>query len=1137
MSAQDDVHKNCGCGCGTFTCGCCAGVEPLTPQSTVNRPGLASLVYRAGTHGSFLATMSAQLSMHEFPAGIGFDGNPREAARPLGALSKRASTDPSVAMLDAWAAVGDVLTFYQERIANEGYLRTATEMRSMHELARLVGYRPRPGVAASLYLAYTIDSNTPEEVVIPRGARSQSVPGPGEAAQSFETGAELRARARWNDLKLRLEQPQTVDSIRNRRAVYLKGVTTGLLPGDPLLVVIAGTPSVMRILEVLPDNDKQVTLVKAEAWSIASGRGEPRTAPRLDRLQDVLRRAPQGAVARGIVDGVRSVIARAAEAEPGNALPRAMVRNADQVIAERIGSLSLPARNLRSWAERVREELAATVQPEAATPAPAAPLPAAAPRAAKGRDPIADVVNLLVRPGSRPRANPLDLPRSLDADFSPTSDAGLKLLGAVAPHIKPVLEPALSGQIDPKTRQTIEVHAFRVRAGVFGRNTPKRQEITQGNRVRTEVIGEWPIVEITPFPVAGNDDRFQVTRIVESERAIYLDTHYDGIVPDSWVFVDSSAVVIDPSTVTPTPAPLVLPAVEQLITRATGVRAKISRSEYGMSADTVRLDLAGSWLKIGTTVGTGLDQDRAQADVDRDFRVVRGTAVYARSEKLELALEPIEEEFCDGSAEEKPAELDGLYPDLEPGRFVVVSGDRADLGDAAVVRASEALMVRAVRHDVRAADKPVPWTDEIARRPAQPPDKLTEDRPHTFVWFDKPLSYCYRRATVSIRANVVKATHGETRNETLGSGDASRPQQSFTLKQFPLTFLAAPTATGADSTLEVFVNDVRWHEKPSFVMGAPGDHIYVTRADEAGKNTVIFGNGIEGSRLPTGAENVKAVYRNGIGKPGNVRPGQVSLLVTRPLGVKEVINPLRAAGGADCESRDQIRRNSPNAVMALDRLVSVRDYADFARAFAGIGKAAAAELPDGSRTVVHVTIAGSDDVPIDRDSDLFLNLRRALRRLGDPFQPIELALRELLILVLSAKLRIHPDHQWPIVAAAVRARLFEQFGFERRELAYGIAASEVFAAIQAVPGVLFVDLDSFGAVSAMVPDDEAEGGLRPRTPEEIAAGVTAIVTGTVQPAVIALPARRSDDGFAIFPAQLAVLLPDAPDTVVLNRIE
>src|SRR6185295_18417064 len=97
----------------------------------------------------------------------------------------------------------------QERIANEGYLRTATERRSVLELARMLGYQPRPGVASSVYLAYTLDDNFKEEITIPKSARSQSLPGPGELPQSFETSEALKARATWNNLKPRMTQPQT----------------------------------------------------------------------------------------------------------------------------------------------------------------------------------------------------------------------------------------------------------------------------------------------------------------------------------------------------------------------------------------------------------------------------------------------------------------------------------------------------------------------------------------------------------------------------------------------------------------------------------------------------------------------------------------------------------------------------------------------------------------------------------------------------------------------------------------------------------------------------------------------------------------------------------------------------------------
>src|SRR5687768_7905181 len=119
--------------------GCCEGLLTATPVLVENRPGLSAIAHRIGTHTGFFQSMQAALS------------SPMQAS--LAGLKTRESDDPSIAFLDACAAADDVLTFYQERIANEAYLRTATERLSLVHLARLIGYEPRPGVAASTYLA------------------------------------------------------------------------------------------------------------------------------------------------------------------------------------------------------------------------------------------------------------------------------------------------------------------------------------------------------------------------------------------------------------------------------------------------------------------------------------------------------------------------------------------------------------------------------------------------------------------------------------------------------------------------------------------------------------------------------------------------------------------------------------------------------------------------------------------------------------------------------------------------------------------------------------------------------------------------------------------------------------------------
>src|SRR5262245_50701396 len=115
-------------------CGCCLGLSTQTPMQVYNRPGLTAVTYRVGTYAQFKHTILARLS------------SSGQAA--LRDLKTRDDYDVSIALLDAWATVADVLTFYQERFLNESYLRTARERLSVLELVRLIDYELRPRAAA-----------------------------------------------------------------------------------------------------------------------------------------------------------------------------------------------------------------------------------------------------------------------------------------------------------------------------------------------------------------------------------------------------------------------------------------------------------------------------------------------------------------------------------------------------------------------------------------------------------------------------------------------------------------------------------------------------------------------------------------------------------------------------------------------------------------------------------------------------------------------------------------------------------------------------------------------------------------------------------------------------------------------------
>jgi len=166
------------------TCNCCTPGVPFTPTAIDNRPGLSAIAYRVGTYGSFRETMLEAIA-----------GTPE-----LAGLTTRQDDDDTITFIDLWAALLDVLTFYQERYANEVFLRTAQQPESLRRLARLLDYRPQPGVAALADLAFTLDAGT--RVQIPIGLRVQSMPAQNQPPQTYETQQAITADARFNRLRI-----------------------------------------------------------------------------------------------------------------------------------------------------------------------------------------------------------------------------------------------------------------------------------------------------------------------------------------------------------------------------------------------------------------------------------------------------------------------------------------------------------------------------------------------------------------------------------------------------------------------------------------------------------------------------------------------------------------------------------------------------------------------------------------------------------------------------------------------------------------------------------------------------------------------------------------------------------------------
>jgi predicted phage baseplate assembly protein len=392
-----------------------------------------------------------------------------------------------------------------------------------------------------------------------------------------------------------------------------------------------------------------------------------------------------------------------------------------------------------------------------------------------------------------------------------------------------------------------------------------------------------------------------------------------------------------------------------------------------------------------------------------------------------MPIDDILEEKNGENAGAKSLMLDRMVLGLRGGQPLTLTGEQADA--AGIIR-NEILVIEDISH---------------------------EDG-YTRIFFRDRLKYRYIRKTVTLNANTALATHGETIHEVLGSGDGSKANQRFLLKKAPLTYVSAPTTYGIESTLEVRINDVLWEEKPSlYGLDARSEHYLVSIDDDARAN-VIFGDGKSGARLPSGTENIVAVYRSGTGNEGEVGSGSLTLLQTMPQGIKAVTNPLPAAGAKDPEKLEMARINAPRTVLTVDRMVSLSDFEYFARSFGGIGKASAVALRDEDKRLVHITVADENGKTID--GNLKANLVNAIRASCDPVQQVAVGDFIPATFSVQAKILVDTRYLFENVKKNVERALLDTFTFEWRDFSQPVTAAEVLREIQKVEGVIAVDLDS-----------------------------------------------------------------------------
>lgn len=184
------------------------------PAVLFNPPGQDAIAYRVGDYITFRRALLQSL----------VNENELTQWRP------GAKRDLALQLVEWWAYLADILTFYNERIANETYLRTADLPESVQGLIQILGYRPRPGIGARGVVAALI--NSPKLFTLPQGFQIQSKPGPGKQPQIFELDV---------DTQIQILDAIAAEPLPNLNLdssnVLLKGSVTTVKVGDEVILL------------------------------------------------------------------------------------------------------------------------------------------------------------------------------------------------------------------------------------------------------------------------------------------------------------------------------------------------------------------------------------------------------------------------------------------------------------------------------------------------------------------------------------------------------------------------------------------------------------------------------------------------------------------------------------------------------------------------------------------------------------------------------------------------------------------------------------------------------------------------------------------------------------------------------------
>lgn len=306
---------------------------------------------------------------------------------------------------------------------------------------------------------------------------------------------------------------------------------------------------------------------------------------------------------------------------------------------------------------------------------------------------------------------------------------------------------------------------------------------------------------------------------------------------------------------------------------------------------------------------------------------------------------------------------------------------------------------------------------------------------------------------------TVNATQGESKGFGFDPDDGVIGISTGSSNQF----FEIPESPVIGGSVEIDIAGVKYTYVPFLIDYQSYDPVFTTYNDAEGNTFVLFGDGISG-RIPANQAEIKATYRIGGGKAGNVAANTIKFILTNAVPGLSVNNQDvgqtsgAASGGADPESTDSIRVNAPKSIRALSRAVSLSDYSNIAIQVPGVAKANAIAEVYSSVTIF---IAPFGDSGLQPDgittSDVFNNLAIEVGKFFENKTPpgTSITLQPPTYVDVRVKLDcvILPQFKNSQVTASIQAAIAELFDFDNVSFNDRITTSDVLGVVKEVEGV------------------------------------------------------------------------------------